>query len=408
MLAKIQRIRRGDKPQKPYPEFPLTANGNGQWSKKIRGKVYYFGSWADPEAALQEYLKVHDDLYAGRTPRPRGGFTLVDLCNEFMAAKQRQLDVGEITRRTFHDYHRVCQRVLEAIDRNRLVENLDTGDFGGLREKLTETLGLVSLGNEISRIRVLFNFAFNDGHIDRPIRFGTVFKRPSKQVLRRERKRKGPRMFEADEIRRMLNATEGQIKAMILLGINCGFGNHDCAGLPRAALDLNGAWIDYPRPKTGIDRRAPLWSETVNALREALASRPRPKDQADENLVFVTKYGQRWVRATLSSKHPPTKDSPGKLVAVDSISQEMRKRIKELSLKGGRNFYALRHTFETIGGEAKDQIAVDAIMGHVRDDMASLYRERISDDRLRAVVQHVRNWLFGETGNTCRSAQSQT
>ena len=47
-------------------------------------------------------------------------------------------------------------------------------------------------------------------------------------------------------------------------------------------------------------------------------------------------------------------------------------------------------------------------MGHVRDDMASLYRERISDDRLRAVVQHVRNWLFGETGNTCRSAQSQT
>jgi integrase len=124
--------------------------------------------------------------------------------------------------------------------------------------------------------------------------------------------------------------------------------------------------------------------------------------------VFVTKYGQRWVRATLSSKHPPTKDSPGKLVAVDSISQEMRKRIKELSLKGGRNFYALRHTFETIGGEAKDQIAVDAIMGHVRDDMASLYRERISDDRLRAVVQHVRNWLFGETGNTCRSAQSQT
>jgi integrase len=86
----------------------------------------------------------------------------------------------------------------------------------------------------------------------------------------------------------------------------------------------------------------------------------------------------------------------------------MRKRIKELSLKGGRNFYALRHTFETIGGEAKDQVAVDAIMGHARDDMASLYRERISDDRLRAVVQHVRNWLFGETGNTCRSAQSQT
>ena len=124
--------------------------------------------------------------------------------------------------------------------------------------------------------------------------------------------------------------------------------------------------------------------------------------------MFVTNYGQRWVRTKLSSKHPPTKDSPGKLVAIDSISQEIRKLIKKLSLKEGRNFYALRHTFETIGGEAKDQIAVDAIMGHVRDDMASLYRERISDDRLRSVIEHVRTWLFGKIRNTRRSAQSQT
>ena len=252
MLAKIQHVRRGDKPQKPYPEFPLTANGNGQWSKKIRGKVHYFGPRADPETALQEYLDVRDDLYAGRKPRPKDGFTLENLCNEFIAAKERQLHVGEITRRTFYDYHRVCEHVLEAIDRNRLVENLDTGDFGGLREKLTETLGLVSLGNEISRIRVLFNFAFNDGHIDKPIRFGTVFKRPSKQVLRRERKRKGPRMFEADEIRRMLNATEGQLKAMILLGINCGFGNHDspaCPGQPSIST-VHGSTTHAPKPES--------------------------------------------------------------------------------------------------------------------------------------------------------------
>jgi len=40
---------------------------------------------------------------------------------------------------------------------------------------------------------------------------------------------------------------------------------------------------------------------------------------------------------------------------MDSIIQEMRKLIKELGLKEGRNFYALRHTFETIGGEAKDR-----------------------------------------------------
>jgi integrase len=73
---------------------------------------------------------------------------------------------------------------------------------------------------------------------------------------------------------------------------------------------------------------------------------------------------------------------------------ETRKLLNALGINGHRNFYALRHTFETIGGEARDQPAVDAIMGHARDDMASVYRERISDERLRAVVEHVRQWLF--------------
>lgn len=35
-------------------------------------------------------------------------------------------------------------------------------------------------------------------------------------------------------------------------------------------------------------------------------------------------------------------------------------------------------------------------MGHVGDDMASVYRERISDERLKAVSDYERKWLFGE------------
>ena len=72
----------------------------------------------------------------------------------------------------------------------------------------------------------------------------------------------------------------------------------------------------------------------------------------------------------------------------------MKKLLQKLGINGRRNFYALRHTFETIAGDARDQVAVDAIMGHAREDMSSVYRERISDDRLRAVVDHVRSWLF--------------
>jgi integrase len=59
------------------------------------------------------------------------------------------------------------------------------------------------------------------------------------------------------------------------------------------------------------------------------------------------------------------------------------------------SFYALRHTFETIAGGSRDQVAVDAVMGHADYSMAGEYRERIEDDRLEAVAAHVRKWLFG-------------
>ncbi len=86
-------------------------------------------------------------------------------------------------------------------------------------------------------------------------------------------------MFEAIDIRRMLEAASSQLRAMILLGVNCGFGNADCGLLPLSALDLDGGWVNFPRPKTGIQRRCPLWPETVRALREALDTRPQPKTE---------------------------------------------------------------------------------------------------------------------------------
>jgi hypothetical protein len=41
-------------------------------------------------------------------------------------------------------------------------------------------------------------------------------------------------------------------------------------------------------------------------------------------------------------------------------------------------------------------VAVDHITGHAQDDMALVYHERISDERLKAVSDHVRTWVFGE------------
>lgn len=379
----VQRAK--NKPQKPYPEFPLFPHATGRWAKKIRGKMVYFGPWNDPDKALEKYLNQRDDLHAGRTPRERSdGLIIRDLCNSFLTTKKHLIDTGELSPRSFRDYHTTCSRIVTAFGKTRSVDDLAADDFEKLRASLSKKCGPIALGNEIQRVRSLFKYAFEAGLIEKPVRFGPAFKKPSRKVLRQARQANGERMFEATELRTIIAAAEVPLKAMILLGINCGFGQSDIGSLPISATDLAGGWIDYPRPKTAVHRRCPLWQETADAIRVALAQRKVPTAESDSGILFVTKYGRRWSRTTESG------------APVDNVGQEFTKLLRELGLKRDKiNFYALRHTFETIAGESRDQVAVDHVMGHARDDMASVYRERISDERLKAVSDVVHRWLFG-------------
>jgi integrase len=370
------------KPTKP-PGCPLTVHPAGYWSKKIRGRVCYFGPWEDLDGALARYQAEKDALAAGQAPEPdrEENLTVKGLVNAFLNHKQNMLDAGELSPRTFADYLSTGQLVAAQFGKTRLVSSLKQGDFAGLRRKMAQKWGPVRVGNVITRVRCLFKYAYDADLIDKPVRYGPGFKRPSKKTLRLERARQGPRLFTALEIRRLVDAANPALRAMILLGINCGFGNSDCGNLPLKAVSLETGWISYPRPKTGIPRRCPLWPETVAAIKEALDRRPEPKDEAAAELVFVTVRGLSWAKDTA--------DSP--------ITKETAKLLKALHINGrkGLGFYTLRHVFETVGGESKDQVAVDHVMGHARDDMASVYREGISDERLRAVAEHVHRWLFG-------------
>jgi integrase len=391
-MSKRTRSRRKGKPAKPRPDFPLFPHATRRWAKKIRGKLHYFGPWEDPEGALTKYLDQKDDLHAGRRPRAHAGEVLVrDVLNHFLTAKKQLLDSGELTPGSWALYHATCERIATAFGRTRPVADLRPDDFADLRAAVAKKWGPVALGNEIQRVRTVFKHAYDATLIDAPVRFGPGFKKPSQKVLRLARAARGPRLFEPYEIRAMLAASAAQLKAMILFGVNCGFGNGDCGRLTKAALDLEGGWVNFARPKTGIMRRCPLWPETVEALRRAIELRPKPRDPADDGLVFLTGWGNSWARQD--------KNNP--------VSTETAKVLRALEMhRPGRGFYTLRHVFETVGGEARDQVAVDAIMGHVDGSMASAYREKISDERLRAVTDHVRAWLFGEPATAADKSAS--
>jgi hypothetical protein len=70
-LTARARSRKPAKPSKPQKEFPPFAHNNGQWSKKVRGKIHHFGVWADPQAALEKWIAQKDALLAGLRAKAR-------------------------------------------------------------------------------------------------------------------------------------------------------------------------------------------------------------------------------------------------------------------------------------------------------------------------------------------------
>lgn len=419
---------RNSRPTKPYPTFPLFPHASGRWAKKVRQKTRFYGRWGNVVAG--ELLPVEDlgksaaDAKAefdrcwpyhsqGREAPPVNageGCTTRDLCNAFLTAKLALVKSGELSQYSFSEYQRTTDSIMAFFGRDRRVDDLRPDDFESFRTSLARGCGVVTLKSKVNRARVVFKFASDRNLIDRPVAYGGAFDRPSAKTLRKARNEAGERMFEREDLLRILNLLDGKpvdvagldkpvhlaasatMKAMVLLGLNAGFGNTDVATLPISAVSLDKAWLTFPRPKTGIHRRVPLWPETVVAIRKALEERPKPNDDADADVCFITSRGTRYVRLQPSG-------TEGKFVTINSLSRRFEGIMGKLGIEGrrGLNFYTLRHVFETQAGESRDQIAVDAIMGHVDESMGAQYRERISDDRLIAVTETVRTWLFGSS-----------
>lgn len=218
---------------------------------------------------------------------------------------------------------------------------------------------------------MFFRFCYTEELIDRPCRYGTAFDLPSPKTQRLARAAKGVRMFEGCEIRRLLDASDPIMRGMILLGVNCGFGQTDISGLPVSAIDFRGGWIDFGREKTGVPRKCPVWGETAAALRDAIAMRPEPSGPEHAELAFLTPTGIPVVRNWLSTKEEKAK--AGLTTRTDTVARAFTRLVKSCGLNGSRSFYTLRHTFATVAEETGDYPAVSSIMGHSPrgDDMSA-------------------------------------
>jgi integrase len=383
---------RPKKPAKPYPDFPLFPHGTRRWAKKIRGKLHFFGPWRDPHGALRRYLTEKDDWEAGRKPqREKPGvtdaLTVAQMVFLYLDAKKLKVESGEMEERTWKEYETYGDRMIRVFGANTLVESLGPADFKRLRADFQKThKSLASIKGDIRKSKVFFNWAGpganGQGYLDRLPRFGDAFKPPSQSALEREREEKGERVFSAEQIRAVLAAAGPRLKAMVLLGINCGYGNTDCIKLVIGKLDLDHGWANFARTKNGIKRRNPLWPETVEALRAVMKARKPPNDPQYASRVFITKFGDPYRPVNLSREL-------GNVMVRAGMGRD----------EG--DFYDLRRTCASIGVQVRDDDAVRTIMGHKRPstDMLGVYnRLQVSDERLWAVADHIHDWLFKDAG----------
>jgi len=370
--------------------IPLAVHATGRWMRKVNGRLHYFGK-VDGNAkdfgagvALDEHNRTIEHLRAGRTPPPPPAEdhrpTVKLLCNEFYKFKKAALEAGEITARTFREYEFTTDLIVAEFGRHRALDDLRPEDFAPLRQKLARRYGPVRLGNTIQRVRTVFKFGQDSEIMSRTINWKVYFAKPKAAVLRRNRARRGSRLFDPEDLRQIIAAANPNMRAMALLACNGGLGNSDVASLPlKPPIDKNGI-LTWHREKTGIARRIPLWPETMAAIDAARKARPEPGDLASADLLFIGNRGTAYLGERTGNR----------------VTQLFKRTKADAGVDNDLTFYDLRRTFETIAGDTGDQVSVDAVMGHAPPsaDMASVYRQRVADARLRAVVEHVRAWLW--------------
>lgn len=78
-------------------KFPLTLHKTDQFCKKIKGKLYYFGT--DKQRASQRHLEQAAYLNADKAPTPRPSqdrLSIKILCNLYLDHQESRAEIGEI------------------------------------------------------------------------------------------------------------------------------------------------------------------------------------------------------------------------------------------------------------------------------------------------------------------------
>jgi integrase len=265
------------------------------------------------------------------------------------------------------------------------LSDLNSAILSDFRQMLATNLKIstVTANLYINHVRMLLLWSVNIHGLSHPP-MGVIRKfRKNRSVKKGHGKKHDRSAISWNELEKLFAVAGVVDTALLLLGLNCGFGNTDIGTLKLCNIDLEAATVSHPRPKTGVERNFYLWPETVDVLRIYIKSyRGKPVNEKVAELVFVGKRGTPLCWEQI--------DEDGNYKRSDSIKVRFRRLYEKAGLKRpyGRGYYSLRHTHATIIGlGSNDMREVQASLGQVTLTQQEVYRH---DRKEKAIIAQKR------------------
>jgi len=376
--AKVQKWREW---KASRPDFPLTVHPRGQWAKRVRGKLRYFGPLGDPEGAVALWAHEKDHLLAGMTPPGCAhGLSVKELLAAHLADVEDRIAAGKLSPRTRGEYAVLPRFFRKASLMSLPANRLGPQQFAVLQRAIEQSgRRLSSQKAVIVSIRTVFNWGQRMGLV-KGVDFGPRFTAPSINAIEAERDARAPsRFIDRDLIQAALDAASPRLTVVILLGINCGFYPSDSATIPRTRIHLDCPipFHDFRRVKNGSRRMAALWPETVTAIRD-YSDWHRHGRNTQEHCLLLTKDGRAMTAQNGSAQ----------------LSEDFKQVV---ALPAGVGLGSLRHTYATVIDTVPDQAMIDLTMGHASKSLQKrVYRQLNMRElpRLKVLADTVRSWLY--------------
>ena len=139
-MKRSKRKTRSDK-------FPLTLHPTGQYCRKIKGKIHYFGT--DKKQALEKYLAQVTYLHGCQNSiqiASNGNMTLKELCDLYLQYQHSKVLADDLTPKHHNDQISSLSKLMSFLGQSRKIESISTLDFAKLQK---ETSGCLWLGPPI-------------------------------------------------------------------------------------------------------------------------------------------------------------------------------------------------------------------------------------------------------------------